>query len=159
MNMARDLTFGHLSTDSTFASNSDYKVPSQKAVKSAIDGKQATLTKGALAVASGLTVTSNSQSIIGSTVTVSIESRAGIVVGSGLTVSENSQSVLGSTVTVSLESQQSFDTLTLAKGLVYSNQVDVATLTSSGTTGMVVFGTTSIFVCTGTDTWKKVDYS
>ena len=157
--MPRDLTFGHLSTDSTFADNSDYKVPSQKAVKTGLATKQATITKGALAVASGLTVTSNSQSIIGSTVTVSIENRAGIIVGSGLTVSVNSQSVLGSSVTISLQSTQSFDTLTLAKGLVSSNQVDVATLTSSGTTGMVVFGTTSIFVCTATDTWKKVDYS
>lgn len=38
------------------------------------------------------------------------------------------------------------------------NLVDVATETSSGITNQIVFGTSSIFVCTATDTWKKVNY-
>ena len=58
-----------------------------------------------------------------------------------------------------IESSVSMVTATITKSLSYTNQVDVSTPTSSGVTGQIVFGTSSIFVCTATNTWIKADLS
>lgn len=50
--------FLNLDTDSTFAANSDYLIPSQKAIKTAIDEKQDTLSTSQMdAVDSGINAT------------------------------------------------------------------------------------------------------
>jgi hypothetical protein len=72
--MAKDLTYKNLSTDSTFASNSDLLIPSQKAVKTALDGLGVPTTKAGIKVSSGLTATNNTNTILGSSnVTISLE--------------------------------------------------------------------------------------
>ena len=106
--MPKDLTYSNIDTDTTLAGNSDLKVASQKAAKAYVDTvaatKEATLTKGKVIAVSPITVSSNSGSVIGANVTVSIESMGQVLGVSPITVSSISRSVIGGNVTVSIES-------------------------------------------------------
>lgn len=140
-------------------------------------------TKSSIAGTSGeINVTSNADSIFGlSNITLSLESKSDIIAGTNI-VKTGTGNVIGSNVTISTNTSVSFTTASIDVASITTANietanitessintatitdlktvtlVDVATETSSGITGQVIFGTSSIFVCSGTDTWKKIDY-
>lgn len=119
-----------------------------------------------------ISISANSESIFGvSNITVSLTSKADIQAGTNI-IKTGTGNVIGTDVTISTDTSVSFTTASIDIATITEsttitatitdlktvNLADVATETSSGVTGQVVFGTSSIFVCTETDTWKKIDY-
>lgn len=187
--MPRDLTYGHVDTDGTMAGNSDKKVASQKATKAYVDtvaaGYEPSLTKGRIIGASGLTASSNSGTVIGGDVTLSMETLGRIVGSDPLTASNNSGTVIGGDVTVSIatlgrvigEANQitissnsgsviggnltvSLETTVSVQAIAATNRITipfgtVSTQTSSGVTGTIQYDNENIYICTATDIWAK----
>lgn len=133
--MAKDLTYNNLIRSGSMGT-SDNHVPSCAVVASSIASVSIT-------TASITSVSIGQESVNTSTIT---------------TATIDFVNIGESTINTASISTASINTVTINNDIRYVNLVDVATETSSGVTGQVVFGTSSIFVCTATDTWKKVDY-
>lgn len=86
------VNFQHVDIDSTFAANSDSKIPSQKAVKTALDLKQDDLVSGTNIK------TINSNSIVGSgNLNVSLPQKSGVVASGSFTGNPKKATVTFST--------------------------------------------------------------
>lgn len=145
--MARPFKMDRLSNDGTLGGNSQSEGCTEHAIKTYVDTLVSSVTAssvfGTLSATLATLTTANTGNFTANTAssTVSTVKTSNITTANIATANITNSSIITATIT---------DLRTV-------NIADVASATATGITGQIVFGTSSIYWCIGTDTWIKVN--